>query len=124
MLAPAALLEVDVAAPEVIRGISGLQQFNSTPRFRRPSQPPRVHSVGARLCLRTLDAMIPSAVATAKTRTIAALALDCLTVPTELLPVPPRYLIRAEPVPIPTSPDEPAREPRPPGGALVSSSFF
>ena len=44
--------------------------------------------------------MVPPAPATAEMRTLAVLALDCLTVPTELLSVPARYLIRAEPVPI------------------------
>jgi len=90
MPAPATLLEVEVAAPSHPRhlGPAAIQiRPDSTPRFRGPIQPRGRIPLGANL-LRALDAMIPAAVAPAEMRTLAALALDCLTVPTELLPFP------------------------------------
>src|SRR5262249_45678023 len=80
--APATLLEVEVAAPSHPRhlGPAAIQiRPDSTPRFRGPIQPRGRIPLGENL-LRALDAMIPAAVAPAEMRTLAALALDCLTV--------------------------------------------
>src|SRR5262245_54793653 len=103
MPAPATLLEVDVAAPSHPRhlGPEAIQiRPDSTPRFRGPIQPRGRIPLGANL-LRALDAMIPPGGGDSGDANLSGAHTRLSYGPNRTSAGPPRYLIRAEPVPIP-----------------------